>query len=187
MTTRRFRTAITVLGILAGATGLGCQGSGTRLDREELLGRAIQGEWHVTSTITSDGCNLGSASGVGPIGGPFPFIFAQFGTSIEVTEQICTLLRDDTVIWGFGSIAGGVITVTSFRTIARDANCSYGVNETDVATFDGEDRLTGEATLHVFSQGDCGLPAPCEIHATFVGARCLSFCGVICLDSNSPS
>src|SRR5437879_13002879 len=100
MNSRRFGTGITVLCILAGAGGLACQGRGDHLLKEDFVGRAIQGGWRFTSTITSDGCNLGSSIGVAPIGGPSGLSFAQIATSVPATQQGCDFSGHASVLRG---------------------------------------------------------------------------------------
>ncbi len=168
-----FGTILTSTAILLSlVAALACHGNGAeRLKAIPPTANLLAGEWHVTSTTSTDTCNPGS--GVQPIQGYFSI--QMNGASFAMGGVCCP-----NPIWGTGTTDGTIVMIQSNRTVISSSTCSWQIDEVDAGTVDAVG-FSGGASLTVSAVGDCGPGFPCQIHGTFTAERCPSTgCGVMC-------
>ncbi len=153
---------------------ISCQESGGVLVKGIPPVGPVRSKWRVTLSVDSDPCGL--ASTVNPMASILDMV--QTGSSLDVLREGCCCAFDTR---GTGSLQGSSMTLTSVRTLARDASCSMRVEENDVATLH-DTLFTGEASFIVSDAGgSCGTGFPCSMHGSFEGTRCQEGeCALLC-------
>jgi len=132
----------------------------------------LAGTWSVTSTTTTDTCNLGLE--VRPINGPFAI---QGGAvSFTIAPACCTNSP-----LGIGTLDGSAFTIETRRQLPASATCTWQIDEADAGTTD-ELGFSGSGDLTVTALGDCGPGFPCEVRGGISAVRCPSIgaCGYVC-------
>ena len=138
----------------------------------------LAGEWHFTSTITTNTCD--PAQGVAPIQGNFTI--PDTGTSFPLSYMPCPC---QTPPWGSGTTDGRTIVLHRGVTTIISSTCSMQIDEDDSGIVDSSG-LGGGVIVTVSAIGDCGPGLPCYISGSFTAqicsanpTACLMFCPMI--------